>query len=1323
MGDSSVQWDEGVVGEVGESSYAVAPIQARFWLMHEVRPDLPLCNLAISLRLEGELDADRMRACVNGLVTTHETLRTTYSTVGDELLAHVRDADVQVDWEFVDFAADGVHAKPGRTLDEVLDTAAAHRFDLTAAPLLRATLVRLGARHHVLLLVAHHIAVDGTAMFHLLPTELCARYDQGGNFAAAPATTYARVAHVRRERERSPEAALDREYFRQCLAGAPVTLELPTDRAFPPVASMRGGHVERHLDRATSDAVNLLATRLGVRPFDIMAAAFVAQMARYSGQLDLVFGTPVANRRDVPGMEALIGCCIDTQLLRVTFESAPSFEAIARAVSAARRQARQHTSLSFGSLLDALTTHRDPSRNAIYQVMFNYMGFALADVKMASLKVEAARRPVNAAMVDLSLDVTEQASGYALSLEYNSDVFDRDHVAHMLGHYAQVLEAGLSNPATSLGALRLLEAAEREAVLTASAGATLALPRSGFVQAELLRIARRDPMKPALRSLRVNTTYGELLGRALELASRLRDEGVGPGVFVAVVASLDPADAVCAILGVLFAGGAFVPLDASLPEARLDTLVRDCGARVCVAEWSVVPAWAKSMRVVSPRSKSVGSALDSEWEIPSLTGEHEAYVIYTSGSTGNPKGVVVSQRNLLHQWTARLEQYGDEAHRVLAPYSPTFDSFLAGLTAALATGGTLYVMDEASRRDPMQVAARIGTEGITHLDVVPSMYAALLELASSRELSSLRRVICGGEALPDTVVAQHFQRLPQVQLFNEYGPTEASVFASMHEVLAGLNAGSIPIGRPIPNTRCWVVDAFGGLAPVGHRGELWIGGEGLALRYHGMAERTAGGFCVLDEVGARAYRSGDQARYRSDGVLEFFGRTDDQIQVRGYRVEPGEIEAALRAQVSVLDAAVVQRLDPHGHAQLVGYVVLQEGPNAPSPKQLVAALRALLPAYMVPRAVMVLLTLPRTANGKLDRKALPEPEVTERVADAAIAPRTETERRLLLLWERMLGTSGLGIHDNFFEHGGHSLLAVRLVATIQSEFGQRIDLVALFHDPTPAGVATLLERGETHSRVRCIEVLRAGAGGLPLVFVGSPAQARQLADNLPATRGVYALNMFGLYGEGDVPSMEVSWVAEQFEREVRALLPDGPYALAGYCHDAKLAYEIASRLKARGSSVPLLALVDALWWMESEHSPRSTRVADVARQIRTSGLGVVRGKAQRFVASIGDVLSERATRVHHRVRSRLGLPMPWLLAHRMMVSRYLAALHQHRCGALDASTVVYVAAEWGLDAARVQAGAQVTMRSVPGDHTGMFSEHQVTALAAQLEGDLAAVEA
>ncbi|GAA1930721.1 hypothetical protein GCM10009716_42690 [Streptomyces sodiiphilus] len=1018
--------------------------QERLWFldrMSELGEDYVLW---FCWRVRGGLDRTAWQGALDDVVARHEVLRTALTEDDGRPVQLVREsAGVPLEWH---------PAPPGgdeaERLEKIRESAAAlatRRFDLAGPPMLRAGVWELGPEDHVAVISFHHVATDGWSK-DIVTAELsaCYRARLEGRTASLPPlpVQYGDFAVWQRERAANGELERQVRYWRTALAGVPA-LELPTDRPRPAGWSGRGGAVEVPLAPELTDAVDELARRHGATRFMVLLAVVQIVLARWSGQRDVPVGTPVAGRARLE-LERLVGFFVNTVVLRGDLSGDPTFAEYLDRARATVLGAFDHQDVPFERLVEELRPERDPSRNPLFQVMFDVQESTGGGPRIDGLGVEVFPLPWNSAKFDLTATFLVSPGRLALNVEYCSDLFDAATVTRFAGHVARVLQQVLADPGAAVGRLDLLSAEER-AELTASAGGTG--PAAG----------ERPPFTPcgrpdatALVCGDASVTYRELDGLTGGLATALTGAGAGPGTPVGVCLERGTWP-VAAMLAVWRAGGVYVPLDPRLPAERIAFMLAEAGVRCVVADAGTAGALAP-LGVPLVRVETVRPHPHGPRRIPG-PGDL-AYTIFTSGSTGRPKAVGVEHHALAAHVAAACDQFALTADdRVLTFASLSFDASLEQILPALGTGATVVIRpDEIWSVE--ELAARVREERVTVMEVTPSYWeeivARLDDIAG--DLATLRLLVTGGEALPSAPLADWFRRLPGVPVVNTYGPTEAVISATAHPV-TGPVAGRVPIGRPLGSRRVYVVDDHGALVPPGVPGELLIGGPELARGYLGRPAMTAERF-VPDPFGGdggRLYRTGDLVRLLPDGNLEFLGRTDNQVKIRGFRIEPGEIEAVLQQHPAVHGAAVLVR-ELRGERALVGYAA-GRGTDA---GELADWCRAKLPSYMVPAVITVLDALPRTVQGKLDTAALPDPEPP--AADKFVAPRTPTEVVTAQIWAEVLGVPKVGVHDDFFSLGGHSLRAVAAASRLRAAFDCPIHVRDLFEHPTVELLAVEVER-------------------------------------------------------------------------------------------------------------------------------------------------------------------------------------------------------------------------------------------------------------------------
>ena len=1038
--------------------------QQRMWFLDQLGSGAAY-NVSGAVRLTGGLDVRALEASVEEMARRHESLRTRFRAAEGKPVQVIA-PDPSIRLAVVDLT--GKDAGPRE--EEVRRLAAeeaARPFDLARDDLLRVTLLVVGPREHALLVTMHHIVSDGWSLA-VFTRELAALYRAFSSGAASPLPEmeiqYADFAAW--QREWLAGGVLERQlaYWRRQLEAAPA-LELPTDRPRPFAPAFRGAAVFRAIPPRLREQLGALSRAEGATPFMTLLAAFQVVLSRYSGQEDVVVGSPIANRnrREIEG---IIGFFVNTLALRTDCSGDPSFRELLGRTRQVALAAYDHQDVPFERLVEELGLERDFSRNPLFQVMFALQTAPGGALDLQGLRWETLRTEAALTRFDLELHLQDGAEGLQAALVYDTDLFDAATAERMLGHFEQLLASAVAHPDTRISELSLLGPDERKEVLARGRGKRADYPRGSTVHEQFARQARETPGAVAVVCGPRSLTYDELHQRSTRLARHLRSLGVRAGDRVGVCSGRS-VDLVVGLLAILKAGAAYLPLDAAYPRERLAFMVEDAKPSVVLAEDALLESFATAadLRVVAfERDREAIERQPSTPLAPHGGPEDLAYVTYTSGSTGRPKGVEVRHRGVLRLVLgadyARLG--GAQTMLHLAPVS--FDASTLEIWGALLTGArcVLYPESVPSARELGEVLER---EQVTTLWLTASLFNAVVD-ESVEALAPLRQLLVGGEALSVAHVRRAQERLADTRIINGYGPTENTTFTCCHPITElAASAASIPIGRPIANTDVFVLDRAMNPVPVGVPGELYVGGDGLARGYLDRAELTAETFVPhpFEGAGARLYRTGDRVRWRADGALEFLGRIDDQVKIRGFRIEPGEIEAALLRRDDIRDAVVVARPDG-GQKRLVAYAVPAEGRTLAA-AELRGHLKQVLPDYMIPAAFVVLEALPLSPNGKVDRRALPAPETAgQGYEPSSPPPRSPIEEAVAAIWSEVLGLPQIGVRDDFFERGGHSLLATQVMSRVRSVLGVGLPLRTIFEAPTVEGLA------------RAIETARRGGG-------------------------------------------------------------------------------------------------------------------------------------------------------------------------------------------------------------------------------------------------------
>ena len=1033
--------------------------QQRLWFIDRLKPGSPVYNMPLSLGLQGALSVPTLAASLAEVARRHEALRTTFAAAEGRPF-QVISAEPRLDLPQIDLSGLPREARQGEAR-ALLATEAVRPFDLESGPLVRTLLLRLADDEHAALLNLHHIVSDGWSV-GVLVREVSALYSAvlRGEPSPLPELTIQYADYALWQRGWLQGEALEAQlaWWRQELAGAPALLEFPTDRPRPPVPSYRGAAELISFDPPLARTLAELAQREGATLFMVLLAGFQALLHRHGGGGDLVTGTPVANRNHAE-VENLIGFFVNTLALRARIAPGLPFrEALARARTAALG-AYAHQELPFERLVDDLAVERSLAHSPLFQVMLVLQNAPLETLDLPGLTLIPVAVPSQVAKFDLTLSVSQAGDGLVFVLEHATDLFDRSTARRLLEHLRTLLEGAAVRPDLPLADLPLLSAAEAEELRAWSQGAP-AVAGAPTAPELFAAQAERAPTAPALLQGEERITYGELAHRAEELARHLRSLGIGPESLAALCFGRSPR-LVEAVLGTLFAGGAYLPLDPDYPPERLRLLLEDSGARFLLTTSGLA---GRLSALAGPAVRIV--PLDREWTdgssqgfspaLPPLHPEQLAYVIYTSGSTGRPKGVQVRHGGIPNLAAAQRRAFDvGPGGRVLQFSSPSFDASVWEMWMALASGAALVLAPREELLPGPGLLALLGRQGITHATLPPTALAAL-PVGAPEQLPALRVLIVAGEPCPVPLA-----RLwaPGRRFFNAYGPTESTVCTTLHET-TGHESERVPIGLPLPGMRVHVLGPGLAAVPVGVPGELLLGGIALARGYLDRPEVTAERFVpdpFGDRPGDRLYRTGDLVRWRLDGALDFVGRVDDQVKVRGFRIEPGEIEAALALHPAVREAAVSVRPDRRGDGILVAWVTA-EAASPPSVAELRGFLRGRLPEFMIPSAFVVLDTLPLNPHGKVDRRSLslPAPDEEARERPAYAAPANEIERQIAAAWQEVLGVERVGLHDNFFDLGGHSLRLVEVHARLLRDLGRDISIVTLFQYPTVAALAAHL---------------------------------------------------------------------------------------------------------------------------------------------------------------------------------------------------------------------------------------------------------------------------
>jgi len=1027
--------------------------QQRLWFLDQLEPESSVYSIPQAFRISGDLNVDIMQKAFEAIVARHESLRTTISSVEGTPMQLIAENGTVV------IPVIDLKSLPGAEREAEAKRLAAEEFrkpfNLAQGPLLRVSLLRLGDKQHILLLNMSHIISDGWSM-EILVQEMTKLYEAyaTGNHPSLPElpVQYADFAHWQREWLQGEALESQISYWKKQLGGNLPVLELPVDHPRPVIQTYPGKRINVELGKDVSEALKTLSQQEGVTLFMTLLAVFQTLLHRYTGHDDIIVGSPIANRNRLE-IEGIIGFFVNTLVLRSDLSGNHTFRELVSRVRQIALGAYAHQDLPFEKLVEELQVERNLSYNPLFQVMFVLQNTPMQPVQLPGLTLTPLDIEVDTAMFDLRVELSDKSDGITGIFEYNTDLFEASTIERMAGYFKTLLQGVVAGPQQRISELPLLTEAERHQILVEWNDTEVDYPQDKLIHQIFESQVERSPDSIAVVFEGEQLTYKEFNQRANQLARYLKSLGVGPETLVGIAAERS-LEMVIGLYGILKAGGAYVPLDPSYPAERIAQMIEDAGVPVILTQ-------AKLRDVLPPHQAQV-ICLDKDWDELiadksddnppcEVTTDNLAYTIYTSGSTGKPKGVMNTHRGILNRLLWMQDAYRLTASdRVLQKTPFSFDVSVWEFFWPLMFGACLVVARPEGHRDSDYLVKTIIDQQITTIHFVPSMLQIFLMAKDVEKCDSLRQVICSGEALPLDLQSRFFARL-NVKLHNLYGPTEAAVDVTYWECQRESELNTVPIGRPVANTRMHILDRYMQPVPIGVSGELCIGGVQVARGYLNRPELTTEKFIpdpFSDNSEARLYRTGDSARYMPDGNIEYLGRLDFQVKIRGNRIELGEIEAVLSQHPEVREVCVLAREDIPGDQRLVAYVIPDN-----NQKQLTGELRKYmqqkLPEFMIPSYFLTLETFPLTPNQKIDRKALPAPDrVIVRSEVSYTPPKNELQQTIANIWQELLNVPKVGVDDNFFELGGHSLLIVQVYYRLKELIDRELAITDMFRFPT-----------------------------------------------------------------------------------------------------------------------------------------------------------------------------------------------------------------------------------------------------------------------------------
>ncbi len=1174
-----------------QGSIPLSFAQQRLWFLGQLEPDSPFYNIATAVHLSGHLNHQALQRALNTIVERHEVLRTTYTAENGNPVQVINPPQTV---ELLTINLQQYQDKEQEIqLQTILNRESQRPFNLSSDLMLRGCLLQLADNEYVLLLVMHHIASDGWSigvLWNELETLYKAFIEEKAEQLPALSIQYADYAVWQRNWLSGEVLEKQLNYWKEQLADANPVLELPTDRPRPAVQTYRGASKDIAVSRRLTEDIKALCRQEGVTLYMLLLATFQVLLYRYTRQEDIIVGSPIAgrNREEIEG---LIGFFVNTLVFRTDLAGNPSFKEVLDRVKTKTLEAYAHQDLPFDRLVEELSPERSLSYNPLFQVMFVLQNAFTETEMLSGLKKSPVEMDKDTAKFDLTLSISEDDGGLIGHWEYSTDLFDGSTIERMAGHFGTLLEGIVANPNESVASLPLLGSAELHQILIEWNDTATDYPKDQCVHQLFEAQAERTPEAIAVTFENQQLTYRQLNERANQLAHYLLSLNLDPQVLIGICVERS-LEAIIGFLGILKAGGIYVPIDPAYPPERIALIIEDTQAPVLLTQETL----GKNL----PQHSGNTIYLDSDWGKinTSSTGnlacrttpEDLAYIMYTSGSTGRPKGVCVRHKGIVRlvQNTNYADFSSEQIFLQLAPVS--FDAATFEIWGALLNGARLILfpsrvpsLEELGQAiKQYQVTILWLTSGLFHLMVDEKL----------EDLASLQQLLAGGDVLSVTHIRKFLKKVDGCKLINGYGPTENTTFTCCH-LIDSLeeNCQSVPIGKPIANTQVYLLDKYFNPVPTGVVGELYTGGDGLATGYFQRPDLTEdkfidnplkkSSFANLDRANYsdRLYKTGDLARYLPDGTIEFLGRIDNQVKIRGFRIELGEIEGIIAEHPSVKQSIVLVREKSPGDKYIVAYVVCQSQQSSVDPQKLSDFIKEKLPNYMVPAAIVLLDEFPLTPNGKIDRRALPEPDfVKSNLSTNFVAPQTPLEQQIADIWVKALNINQVGIHDNFFELGGHSLLAVQVFSEIEKTWNTKLPLSILFNAPSIHELAKAIQNQDQSSSPASSIVAIQPKGKKTPVFgihaIGTSVQFyRGLAEYLGEDQPFYGLqSRFLDYAS---PDLTLEDMAAIYIEDIKTIQAEGPYLLTGYSFGGRVVYEMAQQLMKSDIEVALLAIIDA----------------------------------------------------------------------------------------------------------------------------------------------------
>jgi amino acid adenylation domain-containing protein len=1145
--------------------------QLQMWVIDQMQPGNHAYNLPVGFRLKGNLNIEFLERSFNEIIRRHETLRTTFGVIKEEPVQLIH-PEYYLKINTIDLSNFSDEEQERKTAKYVYREAV-KPFDLSSLPLIRVTIIKTAEDKNILILNQHHIISDGWSI-GVIFNELSRLYNSSVNMSEAdlPDLTgqYSDYVKWQREKKWNPSYNEQLNFWKEHLSGSLPNLELPLDKQRPAVQSLNGSNEFFFLPNPLIQKVQSIGFKKGCTFYMTILAAFQSFLNKYGCGDDIIIGTPVSNR---PGKtnENLVGNFINMVAVRADLKDDPDFNTLLQRTQKIAINALTNRDLPFETVVENLKIRRDLSRNPVFQAMLQVL--PKFSFELAGLEINNYNFDLGYSQVDISLHLYQAADGYQCRIEYNTDLFEQSTIKRMAANFQVYLNELIQNPALKISEIPFLDPGEKH-LMKQWNNTGSDFPADQTIVSLFEKAASEKAYHPAVQSGETILSYRELNSRANTIANYLLKKNVKPGTLVGICMERST-EMAAALLGILKTGAAYLPLDPSFPVDRLAFITEDAGITTLITQEHLVS--------IFPGYKGQILKIDKEWKYirsentdnPDILTEPSslAYIIYTSGSSGKPKGVLIQHRSVVNFLTSMQKAPGiTEKDTLLAVTTISFDISVLELFLPLISGAKVVIATKNDVIDGNILLKLIRRSNATIMQATPSTWKLMIEAGWAK--TPQLKMLCGGEALPKDLAVKMIQR--GKELWNMYGPTETTVWSSIKKIEA--DPEFIYIGPPIANTQFYIVDKNMQPVPVGVSGELLIGGEGLAKGYLNRPELNEERFInnPFDNSGSRVYRTGDLARFLSNGDIEFLGRTDFQVKLRGYRIELGEIETILTEFKGIKEAVVAAKQNKNNDTQLIAYII-PSGKTGIILTDVKNFLKKKLPEYMIPSVFINMEKFPLTPNGKIDRKALPEPD-SNKIASGTIhaGPGDELEMKLAEIWEKVLGISNIGINDNFFDIGGHSLLAVQMFAELERTMDVRLPLVTLFEHQNISELAAVLKSGKWKEKWSSLIQIKKGTK-TPLFLIhgaeGNILVYKDLANHLEEDQSFFALQAKGL-DDSEETLTSIEEMASHYLKEIKKVQPKGPYNLGGYCLGGTIAYEMAQQLIEQGEEVKNIFLIE-----------------------------------------------------------------------------------------------------------------------------------------------------